>query len=127
MIPNLLSAALTLIPSVSFKYYKFKSNTVNERGLDVSEYELPITVRGLVAPVPAEKDILMSPLKKVYLPTLAVPLVYLIPDTSTAGFSLVGLVKSITAVFCSCAKVGITDIKSSENNRIFFISATRNI
>ena len=55
MIPNLLSAALTLIPSVSFKYYKFKSNTVNERGLDVSEYELPITVRGLVAPVPAEK------------------------------------------------------------------------
>lgn len=55
MIPNLLSAALTLIPSVSFKYYKFKANTVNERGLDVSEYELPITVRGLVAPVPAEK------------------------------------------------------------------------
>ena len=55
MIPNLLSAALTLIPSVSFKYYKFKANTVNERGLDVSEYELPVTVRGLVAPVPADK------------------------------------------------------------------------
>lgn len=55
MIPNLLTAALNLIPSVSFKYYKFKANTVNERGLDVSEYESPITVRGLVAPVPAEK------------------------------------------------------------------------
>ena len=55
MIPNLLSAALNLIPSVSFKYYKFKSNTVNERGLDVSSYELPITVQGLIAPVPADK------------------------------------------------------------------------
>lgn len=55
MIPNLLSAALTLIPSVSFKYYKFKANTVNERGLDISEYELPITVTGLIAPVPADK------------------------------------------------------------------------
>ena len=55
MIPNLLTSALNLIPSVSFKYYKFKANTVNERGLDVSEYESPITVRGLIAPVPAEK------------------------------------------------------------------------
>lgn len=55
MIPNLLSAALTLIPSVTFKYYKFKSNTINERGLDISTYESPITVKGLIRPVPAEK------------------------------------------------------------------------
>ena len=55
MIPNLLSAALTLIPSVTFKYYKFKSNTVNDRGLDVSTYENPITVQGMIRPVPAEK------------------------------------------------------------------------
>ena len=55
MIPNLLSAALTLIPPVTFKYYKFKSNTINERGLDISTYESPITVKGLIRPVPAEK------------------------------------------------------------------------
>lgn len=55
MIPNLLTTALQIIPKVQFKYYKFKSNMVNERGLDVSTYELPITVSGLIAPVPADK------------------------------------------------------------------------
>lgn len=54
-LPNLLNAALRIIPKVKFNYYKFKSNTVNERGLDVSTYEEPVEVTGLITPVPADK------------------------------------------------------------------------
>lgn len=55
MIPNLLTTALQIIPKVQFKYYKFKGNEVNNRGIDISEYEDPMTINGIIMPVPADK------------------------------------------------------------------------
>lgn len=79
MIPNLLNAALTVIPKVGFKYYKFKSNTTNAYGVDVSAYENPIMVYGLIAPVPSEKyeELELSLQKQhiyVYAPTRIISL-----------------------------------------------------
>lgn len=48
MFGNLLAQALSVIPSQSFTYYKFKAVTVNEIGNKQIQYESPIELQGSV-------------------------------------------------------------------------------
>jgi hypothetical protein len=49
---NLLDLASSVIPTQPFDYYKFIGRQTNDIGIDVVNYELPITVYGSIQPVP---------------------------------------------------------------------------
>lgn len=54
MIPgsNLLQQALSVIQPTQLQYYAFKSRDVNNVGIEISDYEEPITLNGSFQPVP---------------------------------------------------------------------------
>ena len=54
MIPgsNILNAALSVIGSQYFDYYKFLARQTNTIGVDVTVYENPILLSGSIQPVP---------------------------------------------------------------------------
>ena len=48
---NLLAQALTVICSQPFRYYRYKGKTINRYGIDIIEYEPPVTLRGSIQAV----------------------------------------------------------------------------
>ena len=49
---NLYNIASTVIPLQTMDYYQYKGRGLNDVGLDITEYEAPITIRASIQAIP---------------------------------------------------------------------------
>ena len=48
---NLLSQAFTILCNTEYQYYQYRDKVTNRYGIDIIQYEPPVTLRGSIQPV----------------------------------------------------------------------------